>query len=128
MIFSFLMFAISVASVVGSAFMYKKMGLPWWMIFIPIYPNWKMFEVLYGPGKGVECLKMLIPVYGIFIMYKFYFELGRQFGQDEDFCIWMIIAAPIMFCILGFDNNIQFVGIDIYDESDSTGMYSSDSY
>lgn len=101
-----------IASVVGSAFMYKKMGLPWWMIFIPIYPYWKMFELLYGPGQGVECLKMLIPVYGMFIMYKFYFELARQFGQDEDFGIWMIVCAPVMFCILGFKQDIQFVGIE----------------
>lgn len=107
---------IGIASTVGLILLLRKMDIPWWMAFIPVLPHWKMFEKLYGPGMGVECLKMFIPIYGIFIMYKFYFELTRQFGQDFDFGLWMIICPAVMFCVIGFSSNIYFIGAESSDE------------
>lgn len=110
------MFAIAIVTMIAQAKVLIKMGLEWWYIFIPIFPIWKQFEVLYGAGMGVNCLKMLIPFYGMHVMFKFYIELAKQFGQDLDFGLWLCVFPPYPLVLMGFKPEYQFIGQEAYEE------------
>lgn len=89
--------------------MYQKMGKEGWESIIPFYCNYVLFEELYG--NGWKFLTLLIPFYNIYVAIKLQFDLAKGFGQSTGFGFGLLFLSPIFYCILGFDNEIDWIGL-----------------
>lgn len=86
---------------------YKKMGRDGWECLVPVYSFYALCKVLYGSGWNF--LKVIIPIYNIFFIIKFYKDIAKSFGQSEKF--WWWIVFPFMYqCKLGLTHSLYKEG------------------
>lgn len=104
-----LSFLWSIASIVASVFVYRKMGKEGWEAIIPFYNLYVLCEELWG--NGWKFLLFLIPFYNIYLLFKIYIDLAHAFNKETVFGVGMVFLAPIFLCILAFDPNCEYVGI-----------------
>lgn len=101
-----LLLAVNIVCLVGKWKMYQKAGKPFWAIFVPFYSDYVLFQIVYGDGKGWSFLKLLIPLFNIYVVIKLYLDLAKVFGQPVAFGIGLIFLSSIFICILGFGDAV----------------------
>ena len=93
-------FIISVFSLIVSWRLFQKMGRKGWEGIIPFYITYVMFDVLYG--NGWKFLLFLIPFYNIYLVFKTYIDLSKEFHQSAGFGVGLVFLYPIFGAILAF--------------------------
>ena len=86
---------------------FTKAGKPGWAIFIPIYSNIVMLEIIGQPWTRL--LWYFIPFYGLYLAIVDLNALSKSFGKDAGFTVGLILLGPIFWCILGF-GGAQYLG------------------
>jgi hypothetical protein len=84
---------------------FTKAGKPGWAIFIPIYSNIVMLEIIGQPWTRL--LWYLIPFYGLYLAIVDLNALSKSFGKGIGMTILMIFG--IGWLILGF-GSAQYQG------------------
>lgn len=93
-------FIVSVFALVVSWRLFQKMGRKGWEGIIPFYNTYVMFDVLYG--QGWKMLLFLIPIYNIYLAFKTYIDLSKEFHQGAGFGVGLVFLYPIFGAILAF--------------------------
>ena len=96
----------TVASLVASWIIFKKMGRQGWEGIIPIYNTYIICEELYG--NGWKFLLMLIPFYNIYFMFKMYIDWAHAFNKSTGFGVGMVFLPFIFQLILALDEKIVY--------------------
>ena len=86
---------------------FKKGGKPGWHAIIPILNSYDEFDI--AEGKGIRFLLLLIPIYNIVVLIKFYINLAKSFGKSGGFAAGLIFFGPIFLAILAF-GSAQYIG------------------
>ena len=118
--------------------LFKKANVPEWKSIIPIYSNWKMFDIVWktkyfwftlGLSVVYSVLMYLVQNFittGVFFvvltvvrlivlfftcMLEFFFcrNLARSYGKGDGFVFGLFFLYPIFILILGLGNS-RFVG------------------
>ena len=98
---------LSIFILIAMAKIFKKAGRPGWHVIIPFLNNYDEFDI--AEGKGIRFLLLLIPIYNIYVLIKFYIDLAKSFGKSGGFAAGLIFLGPIFIAILGF-GSAQYVG------------------
>jgi hypothetical protein len=85
---------------VGMWKMFDKAGEPGWAALVPIY-NVMVLAKMAG-REPTEGLMVLIPIYGIYVMYLIDLDVAQAFGKQQGFAIMMLLLPFIAFPMLGF--------------------------
>jgi len=104
---NFLSWLLTIATLVGSWMVFKKMGHEGWEGIIPLYNQYVLFKELYG--NGWKFLLLLIPIYNIYVAIKLALDLARAFNQETAFGVGLFLFSPIFLCILGFGDQYVFL-------------------
>jgi hypothetical protein len=100
--------AILIICIAGMWKAFEKAGQPGWACIIPIYNIYIMTKIGGKPGWWVIC--MLIPflnvIFGIWLTNM----VSKSFGKDEGFTAGMIFLPFVFWPILGFSNDIKYLG------------------
>ena len=86
---------------------YKKMGKPGWTSLIPIYNLYILIKVLLG--KGWYLLFSFIPIINLFFFLYLLIKLGKSFGKEGTFLVFMALLPFIFIPILAFDNSKHII-------------------
>lgn len=97
LVYMFIVLAVFVVLMIGIMKIFKKLGKPGWVAFIPIYNIWVLLELVGLPGW----LSIIPGVNGIVSILAFV-KLGQKFGKSTGFILGLIFLSPIFICILGF--------------------------
>lgn len=85
---------------------FKKAGLPAWKAWVPVYNNWKLFEI--GDQPGWWSLVFFIPIVNVaaaVFMFIAMHKVGQKLGKEDWFVI-LAIFVPIVWLIwLAFDDS-----------------------
>ena len=98
---------LSIFILIAMAKIFKKAGKPGWHVIIPFLNAYDEFDI--AEGKGIRFLLLLIPIYNIYVLIKFYIDLAKSFGKDGGFAAGLIFLGPIFIAILGF-GSAQYIG------------------
>ena len=106
---------------VSMMLMFRKAGYSWWKVLIPIYNLFCYHELIGLPGSftiayiflpGLSIIPLagfLIPIV-LFIMHCVECNnTAKAFGKDTGWAILIFLFEPIMFIIIGFSPNIEYV-------------------
>lgn len=103
LVFVFISYAIH-AYLLGRIF--NKAGLPAWKAWVPVYNNWKMFEI--GDQPGWWSLVFFVPLVNlaaVVFMYIAMHKIGQKL-QKEDWFVILAIFIPIVWLVwLAFDDS-----------------------
>ena len=98
--YSFVIFAIAIACIVGLYKIFEKAGIEGWKAIIPVYNAYCLCEIVLG--KGIYFLGFFIPVvngiFGIYLMYK----LSKCFRLSFLHFLGLVIFPPIFLILIGF--------------------------
>lgn len=121
----------SIVLIVSLVLIFKKAGYGWWKVFIPIYNIFCFHQLIGLPGKftlayfllpvAAGALVVIIPILGViiyilvaitlFIMHCVECDrMAKSFGKDILWSVLIFLFEPVMFIIIGFSPNIEYVG------------------
>lgn len=86
--------------------LFKKAGLAQWPAWVPIYNNWKLFEI--GGQQGFWAILMLVPVVNIVaavFMFIAQYHIGLKLGKSGAFVLWAIFLPLVWFIWLAVDKS-----------------------
>lgn len=78
---------------------FKKAGVKPWIAWVPVYNNWKLFEI--GGQQGFWAILSLVPVVSIvsaIYMYIAMYHIGKKLGK-EGYFVLLAIFLPIVWSI-----------------------------
>lgn len=101
-------FIISLLFIIASWNIFKKAGKPGWIIFIPIYNQIVMLQIVGRPVWWF--ILQFIPVVNIIISLILTLDLAKAFGKSAVFAILGLWFTPIGILILGFGKD-KYIGI-----------------
>lgn len=107
MIYSIVMLAISILTIVSMWKLFTKAEYPGWAAIVPFYNIWVLFEIVYG--NGAKMFLLLIPFANFVFMIMLYIELAKCYGKDTGFGIGLVFLSPIFLPMLAFGNN-EYLG------------------
>ena len=61
----------------------QKMGCQGWEAVVPVYRTWLLFHELYGSGRRM--LRLLLPVYNVYILFRCGADLALAFNRSAWF-------------------------------------------
>jgi len=107
----FVSFIVGIVAYVISALLvgkiFKKAGVPAWIAWVPIYNNWKLFEI--GGQKGFWAILTIVPIVqfvSIVFMYIAMYHIGLKLGKSGSFVL-LAIFLPIVWLIwLAVDKSV----------------------
>ena len=123
---SFLDLAIIIAVYAAFWRLFEKAGEEGWKGIIPIYNEYKLFEL--ATGNGWRILLLLIPIYNIYVMYCLAASVTAAYGKEGAFK-WGIFFLPFVFYpILAFGDSEYYGpnGMGDYRNSDARGASTVD--
>lgn len=85
---------------------FKKAGVKPWVAWVPVYNNWKLFEI--GGQQGFWAVLSIIPIVNIVasvIMYIAQYHIAKKLGKDGTFVLWAIFLPVVWFIWLAFDKS-----------------------
>ena len=92
-------------------FMYMKANKPWWSFFVPFYNLYVYFDIVMK--KKLYFFFFFIPVYGIYVLFKSLYDLGKSFGYSG----WLVVFLPfVMIPIIAFNTAASYNGIYYVEE------------
>jgi hypothetical protein len=88
---------------------FEKAGEPGWAAIIPFYNLYVLFKITWV--QGWKFLLMLIPIANFVIAIITMVKLAKAFGKSGGFAVGLIFLSVIFYCILAFDNSINYIGV-----------------
>lgn len=101
--YSFVMFAIAIAAMIGFYKIFEKAGVEGWKAIIPIYNLYCLTEIVLG--KGIYFLAFLIPVVNVIFMIYLDYKLSKCFRKSFLFFLGLVFLYPIFIILLGFGDS-----------------------
>jgi len=80
----------------------RKSGRPGWGGFVPFYNIYLLFDIAYR--KGWRCLLLLVPIYNIYVLLIFPFDLAKKFNHKKVFGLFLLLFPFGGYPVLGFDD------------------------
>lgn len=87
---------------------FQKMGCQGWEAAIPLYRTWLLFHELYG--SGWRALRLLLPVYNLYILLRLGHDLAFAFNRSARFGLGLALLPFFFFPILGFGDSVYLDG------------------
>ncbi len=91
---------ISAITLIAGWVVYSKMGIEGWKSLIPFYGSYVLFEKLYGDGW--KFVLLIIPIYGIYVWFKLWIDLAKEFNQESVYGVGLALVYPVFISILAF--------------------------
>lgn len=91
---------VSLILIVSNWRIYKKAGKPGWTSIIPIYNVIVLFEI--AQIDIFKVILLFIPFVNIYIVFKLYIELAKNFGKKTSFGVLTVFFPIICLPILAF--------------------------
>ena len=108
--FSIISLAIAAVSIIAMWKMFVKAGEEGWAAIIPFYNSYVLYKISWG--NGWYFLLTLIPIAGFVFSIIMTVKLAKAFGKGGGFACGLIFLGPIFQCILGFSDDITYIGPD----------------
>lgn len=102
--------AIAAVSVVAMWKLFVKAGEEGWAAIVPFYNMYILFKITWG--NGLMFLLLLIPLANIVIMIITWVKFAKAFGKGGGWACGLIFLNTIFLCIMGFSNDIQYIGVN----------------
>lgn len=106
-VYTVVMLAIVVLTIIAFWRIFKKAGKPGWASIIPFYSQYCMFDIAWG--NGWLFLLTFVPCVNFVITIMLYLKLAKSFGKGTGFGIGLIFLNTIFVLILGF-GDAQYIG------------------
>jgi len=106
--------AIVVLVLIGMWKVFVKAGQKGWKALIPVYNYVILFRIV--EGKGIRCLLLLIPFYGIYVYVMLCLRWAKCFGKDTGFGVGLIFLSSVFTLILGFDSSKYLGPVEIEEQ------------
>lgn len=123
---SFFSLAISVLAIVAMWKIFTKAGESGWAAIIPFYNMYVLFKISWG--NGWYFLLLLIPLANIVILIITMVKLAKAFGKGGGFACGLIFLYIIFLCILAFNNDIEYAGVNGVAAAPPPGGYGNGGY
>lgn len=84
----------------------RKAGLPMWIGFVPVYNQWKLFEM--GGRAGWWAILLLVPIVNIVaivVMFTADYRIAKGFQKPGAFVLLAIFLRLVFFLWLAFDKS-----------------------
>lgn len=81
-----------------------KAGEPLWVGFVPVYNQWKLYEL--GGFGGWWSILALIPgvnFVAVIVLFIAQYRIGLGFGKSGAFVLWAILVPIVWYIWLAFD-------------------------
>lgn len=86
--------------VVGDMRFFDRLGISGWIRFVPFYGSFRVFQAVYGSGRRL--FLMLIPIYGIFVLWQLRRQQACILGRSKIFGVGMFFLPHIFIPIAVF--------------------------
>ena len=100
--------ALWLAGTAGRWRCFQKMGCRGWEAVVPVYRTWLLFHELYGSGRRM--LRLLLPVYNVYILFRCGADLALAFNRSAWFGLGLTLLPFLFFPILGFGGAVYLDG------------------
>lgn len=122
---------LAVITIIANWKLFEKAGEPGWSAIIPFYSNYQMAKIATGndklswafvilsvinvvlsnsKSKVLSSIAILCSLAFLVIACYVYYKYAESFGQSTAMCVLSIFFAPIIFMIMAFNNNTEYVG------------------
>lgn len=106
-VYTIIILAITVLTIIASWKIYTKAGKPGWACIVPFYSQYCLFDIAWG--NGWLFLLSFVPCVNLVIIIMLYLKLAKAFGKGTGFGLGLIFLNTIFMLILGF-SDAQYIG------------------